>query len=619
MTYGFSIWSRFFYMAGSILLVLGQAGVAAEPVQTLAQHPQWFKLLHALPDGRSEVLSPEFFLAADGAKNPEAELRATLAALNLPSDAQAYAQARCRFPARVLWLTQQGLLPVGPLPHITCPKLKDWARMEQLTSVSLLLVSGYLGNPASTFGHSMLRLNTLGGKSSEGLTDMGVNFGALVPEGESTPVYVLKGLLGGYQAGFSDKLYHSHDLMYSRTEYRDMWDYELNLNDDERLMLVYHLWELVGKKFTYYFLRENCAYRMAALLAVARNDDLLNRSALWFAPVEMFHRLQAAGQRSGRPWVNSVRFIPSMERELRHEFDALDAGELAVAQALIAGQLNHQESAFQSLGTQAQIKVLNTLLSYYDYRVTAEEPHVSEATRSGQNAALQARLRLPVGSVYRLDIPAKISPAEAAPPLLTAIGLGREQGRGSFVRLQGAPFSYELSGHNGLTDGELVMGDAVLHIYKDGQAEINKFDLVRVAKINASPSRIVGESRWSWQLRLGARREPTPASRALRWGGNFGAGYARQLGALTCYVMVDIIALSGPASLGAEPHLGVIWQSENWKIWARQGLRYESVTQQFRPQRHAEATYKISTDSALRLERVDTGLRQVNLSWVRYW
>ena len=100
--------------------------------------------------------------------------------------------------------------------------------------------------PASSFGHSLLRLNTEDGSASDGLVDLGVNFGALVPDGESTLVYVVKGLSGGYQAGFSDKPYYAHDLMYSRTEFRDMWDYALDLVDAERMMLVYHLWEIVG-------------------------------------------------------------------------------------------------------------------------------------------------------------------------------------------------------------------------------------------------------------------------------------------------------------------------------------------------------------------------------------
>src|SRR5437870_6386966 len=53
--------------------------------------------------------------------------------------------------------------------------------------------------PASSFGHSLLRLNTEDGSASDGLVDLGVNFGALVPDGESTLVYVVKGLSGGYQ------------------------------------------------------------------------------------------------------------------------------------------------------------------------------------------------------------------------------------------------------------------------------------------------------------------------------------------------------------------------------------------------------------------------------------
>ncbi len=129
------------------------AAPSDETLSALARHPQWLRLLHVGQGRRSEIHSPEFFLSPDGATDPQAELRATLQALLSPASGDADSQARCRFPARALWLAQQRILPAGPLPHAACPRLAAWARIERLRSVSLLLVSGYFGNPASSFGH----------------------------------------------------------------------------------------------------------------------------------------------------------------------------------------------------------------------------------------------------------------------------------------------------------------------------------------------------------------------------------------------------------------------------------------------------------------------------------
>ncbi|HEX6363247.1 MAG TPA: DUF4105 domain-containing protein [Albitalea sp.] len=596
------------------------SGAAADPALALASHPQWLRLLHATREGRSEIHSPDFFIAPEGATDPQAELRATLEAMRAPVGADANAHARCRFPARALWLARQHALPAEPLPHAACPRLARWAKVDRLRSVSLLLVSGYFGNPASSFGHALLRFNTEDGLGNDGLVDLGINFGAMVPDGESTVVYVFKGLTGGYQAGFSDKPYYAHDLIYSRTEFRDMWDHELALDDDERLMLVYHLWEIAARKFTYYFLRDNCAYRMAELLAIAREDDLLARSAVWYAPVEMFHRLQEAGRRHGRAWFRSVRFIPSAERVLRHEFEALDARQARAANALIEHGPGEPWAALEPLAPAQRTGVLDTLLAYYDYRLMAEEPNITPATRQAKDAVVRARLQLPPGAPARVSIPTLRSPADGSAPMLGAAGLGHDERDGGFVRVQWAPFSYELTGHNGLADGELVIGDTVAEAGRGGHARLERLDLIRVKKLQAARTRIAGESALSWQVRLGARREAIAGERRLRAGAVGGAGFSMRLAdGLTGYAMVDGLLLGNPSSVGAEPQLGLLWHADAWKVWLQTGTRRESAVRHWRPRHQLKATRRLAPDAALRLELGHDRDARAALSLLRYW
>jgi hypothetical protein len=591
---------------------------SADRLHQLAHDIQWLRLLHAARDGRrSEVLSPEFFLSADGPRDPEAELRATLLAYDLPFGSDTNTHARCRFPARYLWLSQQLELPGYRAQDPRCKRLAEWARLDQLRSVSLLLVSGYFGNPASSFGHALLRFNTEEGRASEGLTDLGVNFGALVPEGESTPVYVFKGLFGGYQAGFSDKPYYSHDLIYTRTEFRDMWDHELVLNDHERLLLVYHLWEIVGKKFTYYFMKENCAYRIAEALVLARNEELLAHSSVWFAPVEVFHRLRDAEQRHGRPWIASVRFVPSAERVLRHEFDALTPEEAEVANAVIA-QSPDGMSALQQLAAPPRAKVLDALLSYYDYRIAGEEPKVSDALKQAKEAMLRARLPLPPRTGAEPAVAALPSPADGNAPLLVGLGIGHDEQRGSYARLRWSPFSYELSGFNGLRDGELVVLDTTLDIDGHGRGRLDGVDVIRVRKLSANRLRIAGESWLSWQVRLGAQREL--GAGPLRLQATLGGGIARSIGsAATAWVMVDGSALSRPSALGIEPHAGMVMRLDRWKLWTQVGSRYDSASRHWLARQHLEASYLVARDHTLRLELTHERTLRGVLSWLQYW
>lgn len=84
------------------------------------------------------------------------------------------------------------------------------------------------------------------------------------------------------------------------------------------------------------------------------------------------------------------------------------------------------------------------------------------ATRSARQRVLLARLRLPPRTGDDTLVPALPAPSQGSPPLLATLGVGHDRERGNFVRLRASPFSYELSGHNALPDGELVVLDACL-------------------------------------------------------------------------------------------------------------------------------------------------------------
>ena len=183
--------------------------------------------MHYGRDGKSsDVITTNFFLSPHGRLDPQAELSATIKAYFLPWGEDANQHARCRFPARYFWLAKQITLPDYRLHEPRCQRLAQWALFDRVQSISVLQVSGYFGNPASMFGHALIKFNTNSPDDKEGFFDLSLNFGALVPENEATLVYVVRGLFGGYKAGFSDKYFYTQDLVYSRTEFRDIWEYE---------------------------------------------------------------------------------------------------------------------------------------------------------------------------------------------------------------------------------------------------------------------------------------------------------------------------------------------------------------------------------------------------------
>ena len=196
------------------------------------------------------------------------ELDETIRAFASPPKNNPNEHAQCRFRARYLWLDSKLDFDSYQIQDQQCPDFEQWSLNGTTTSISVIFATGYLGNPASYYGHTLLKLNSSEKNDRTSLEDVSVNYGAIVPPGEGPLPYILKGVFGGYSGGFSDIQYYFHNHNYGENELRDMWEYELNLSQQEVDLLVAHTWEVLGKEYTYYFLRQNCAYQMAKVLEI---------------------------------------------------------------------------------------------------------------------------------------------------------------------------------------------------------------------------------------------------------------------------------------------------------------------------------------------------------------
>ena len=601
------------------------AVAAATPdLAAVAREPQWLRLLHygRADRPRSQINSPDFFLSPQGSTDPLAELQATLQAWHEPWTDDTDSHPRCRFPARYWWLAQRLDLPGYTPREARCRKLERWWLFDKLRSASLLLVSGYFGNPASTFGHSLLRLNT-SAPGADNLLDVSINYGALIPDGELTVVYVFKGLFGGYQAGFSDKHFYTQDLVYSRTEFRDIWDYELNLTPDQLRLLAFHLWETIGRKFDYYFLTENCAYRQAELLELVTGRRLLDRSRVWFVPVEMFHRLNTldAERAPGEPpLVRSVRFVPSSQRVLYDRFARMGAPAFAAANRVIAQGASAVDNEAAALPEDARTEFVDALLAYAQYRLVAEAPAETVPTRALKDELLRARLALPVQQGPGPAVLEMASPADGTAPMLTGAGLGRESGAREFARLHWAAFLLDQAGVHGL-DGELVVAEIAVGAERGGRVFLDRFDAIRARKLSAHRFGIHGEDDSSWQLRIGSERERRNGRDQYALAGAFGIGRAVAVGrSLTSYAMLDGVLRTGDINAGLEPNVGLVAKAGPWRGWAQAGMRYETETGRWHARGEAVLRYRLAQHRLLSVEfRRAYGLSQAVAALNLYW
>lgn len=309
----------------------------------------------------------------------------------------------CSYPGRFNWVHQK--LWGKPMPFPShCPSLSNWIKDGKVESVDLLFVSGYLSNPASTFGHTLLNVRTGLGSEHRSLEDS-MNYGALVPPGEGVIPYIFKGLFGGYSAGFSDGAYSAHMNTYQEKELRAIWRYEFNFSESQKMDFIYRVAEVVTFKFPYYFLSENCGWAMGRLIEDVSGARLnMNDDPTWFAPIELIHLLKGAiNPVNGEPLVKKVYYTPAGQSVLQARFDALSPESRALYLQAVADPFAVSKSITSGFYQKVSDTeyALDAALSYWQ---TVNLDSESDKYINEKDAILKARLSLPAKKPYIPEI-----------------------------------------------------------------------------------------------------------------------------------------------------------------------------------------------------------------------
>ena len=356
----------------------------------LAQQTAWLNLLHYKSNAWGSLVSQaddvKFFMAESGAENAQAELEANLhgffSRVDIAGDtAQVNKHPQCRFPARLHWLNQQ-LKFADFLPKVKCAKFNEWKKQWNATQITLLFPSMYLGNPASMFGHTFIRFDTEG-KSQ--LLSPTLSYAAASDENDSLMVFSLKGIFGGYAGRFSMQPYYETLREYSDIEQRDIWEYKLNLTQHETAQLIRHLWEVSGVHFDYFFLRENCAFRLLALLDVARQgiDMSLTTHPIYAIPVDTVRDIQQAGL------IENKKYRPATHNKIKQIAAQIDQSSRLAAFSIVDKSLSINELPI-SLNAAQQAETLELV-----NEILGQEQEINHAL---QMQVLSARSQLPLAT-----------------------------------------------------------------------------------------------------------------------------------------------------------------------------------------------------------------------------
>lgn len=284
------------------------------------------------------------------------------------SSSEIQQKIQCRFPARRDFLLRHwSEIEPQTTPVVRdCPELAAWLNQLGTDSVSLIFASGYLNSAPSSFGHTFLKIHNAKNNSGKDLLDYGVNFAARTADTRGA-LYALYGLFGYFPGNYAMMPYHQMIKEYTHLEGRDIWEYELSLTPTETRRMIFHLLELEGTYFDYYFSNRNCSWAILRAIEVARPDlDLTTHQDFEVIPLDS---LKIVERTPGL--VKKIRYRPSEQTEWEFKEKNLSPPDRKSLQKLFRaadqGQFSQQDLSLASVATLDAAMDLFTLKSYTDH------------------------------------------------------------------------------------------------------------------------------------------------------------------------------------------------------------------------------------------------------------
>ena len=263
-----------------VLLYSSQVDVIKLALQTkLYKKNEWKALLHY--DNGFKVTDKNFLIS----KKPSLknELISTIKAFyDLPSHYKNINNhAQCKFPARMLFLVHELNLPKDEFPKVNCKDLEIYKEKAPADEISLVYASENVTNPSTMMGHVFLKFSGLNYKGKE--VNHAITFYTVI-ESYNPLSLIYQNTISGMKGLFALQPYKTIKNNYTKKENRNLWEYQLSLNNYRKHLIYYHVWELKGIKMKYYFASYNCSTVIYDILSLAR-PKIYDDKKMWITPL----------------------------------------------------------------------------------------------------------------------------------------------------------------------------------------------------------------------------------------------------------------------------------------------------------------------------------------------
>ena len=515
----------------------------------------WYKLMHYQKKGDgyvSLVEEGDYFLSNNGRFEPEKEYEESLKKFNEEND-----ELRCKFPARFLYFKKKGLVK-GEL--LGCKEYQEYLSDLQPKSVTMLFTNAYMSNPSSLFGHTLFRIDTL--RTEAQLLTHGANFGADTGD-DGGVLYALRGLYGGYYGTFGVKPYYDVINLYNNIENRDIWEYELDLSDEELELFVALIWELREAKVRYYFFTKNCSYLLLSMLEATRSElELVKNFNTNAIPLSTLKEVDRAGL------IKNTNYRPSRMSKLKNRYLQMSDEQ---KEALI-GIIKRDEVDFRWLKDNEKADVLETAYQYVQYLYVERKLELKDYRKKSFRLLVE-RSKIKDNTLYFEDLKEGENPIKSHGQNGVGVMFGNRNGR-AFQEIYFKPAYTSLMENSfGLLRGAEInlLETKVRHYDNDDRYVLNEINVLSIKSINGKD---VMFSPFSYDIKFGVKEVFNPNNgkdtMALELEGGVGEAYNVNQD-LSVYVLSVGISMYGGGMdengyVGFGLRGGVYYNKENFRL-----------------------------------------------------
>ena len=435
-----------------------------------AYSDKWLKLVHYQPKlfggYKSTIGSPSFYLSPCGKTNPEKELEATIALFQSNDN-----KTKCLFPARYQLLKNNGVINYE-FPK--CDEYENFKKDLQPSGITFLFTDAYMNNSSSLFGHTLLRVDTK--RKGTQLLAHGINYGAYTNGYEDSFLYAIYGLIGAYSGGFTIKPYYDIINTYNNLENRDIWEYGLNLTQEELDLFIDHIWE-VGQTLTpYYFFTLNCSYMLMEVIdAVKPELNLAQEFKYQTIPLDT---IKAINKKEGL--VKFVNYRPSRERKIKHRLKQMNKKQYSAFSKIV------KENNFDlnALNEDEKADVLETVYQYIQYQYINEKTDIKDY-RKKSFGVLRRRNLLNAKPTFD-ELKEGNNPVYSHNSAMISLGLGVQNGN-IFEQFSIRPAYHSLTDNNkGFLKGAQInfLNTVFRHYDKNDKYVLEKADILELISLS---------------------------------------------------------------------------------------------------------------------------------------